>query len=197
MSGRSFGACGTPCRLAHASQREVVPVRDGLCLRDANKKHRHPLAEDERCWPVVPPLFAAVSRHAAFAARRASHSRCIDPVTGVAFPVRPSKPGCPSPPTGTDRVIDRSGRGSRVFFAGIPDPASQLPRFSASTLPGTRPCHRHWLFGCPVHVTECTIDCQGGTSAPLPDGGRLLPVLQPSWILHMPRRGGDKLCPYA
>jgi hypothetical protein len=29
------------------------------------------LAEDERCWPVVPPLFAAVSRHATFAARRA------------------------------------------------------------------------------------------------------------------------------
>jgi hypothetical protein len=46
-----------------------------------------PLAEDERCWPVVPPLFAAVSRHATLSARRASNSRCIGPVTGAAFPV--------------------------------------------------------------------------------------------------------------
>lgn len=35
-----------------------------------------------------------------------------------------------------------SGRGSRVLFAGDPDPASQHTRFSFSFLPGTCPCHR-------------------------------------------------------
>lgn len=48
----------------------------------------------------------------------------------------------PSPPTASG---EGSGRSSRVFFAGIPEPASQQPRFSVSTLPGTRPCHRQWL----------------------------------------------------
>lgn len=49
-----------------------------------------------------------------------------DPVTGVV----------PPPPTAPS---GGSGRSSEVFFAGVPGPALQRPRFSGPFPPGTRP----------------------------------------------------------
>ena len=54
-----------------------------------------------------------------------------------------------------------SGRGSRGFFAGVPDPASQQPRFSASFAPGTRPCHRQWTSSLALHPACGIAGCQG------------------------------------
>jgi hypothetical protein len=110
-----------------------------------------PSTGDERCWPVVPPLFAAFLRYATFAARRddvaghcgVAHRAMHRPCNGSRLS---RNPGYPSPPTA--HVTCGSGRSSRVLFAGIPDPASQLSRFSASTLPGTRPCRRQCDLGC-------------------------------------------------
>jgi hypothetical protein len=85
-----------------------------------------PSTGDERCWPVVPPLFATPSRCAAFAARRDDCpgrceerriARCIGPVTGAVFP---GAPGYPSPPTARRSVVRGAARGSCSLAFLIP-----------------------------------------------------------------------------
>lgn len=66
-----------------------------------------------------------------------------------------------SPPGGEVAPPPVSGRGSRGFFAGVPDPASQQPRFSASFAPGTRPCHRQWTSSLALHPACGIAGCQG------------------------------------
>ena len=113
------------------------------------------LTGDERCWargttPVCRDLAVGDlnARRAAWnppawwpAGYRAMHRLCNGSLS-------PGRTGCPSPPTWPG---GRWGRCSRVFFPGDPDPASQHPRFSASLLPGTRPCRRKWFFCCCLH----------------------------------------------
>lgn len=93
--------------------------------RSARKNTVIPSTGDERCWPVVPPLFAGTSRSAALAARRDGIdgrcgerriARCIGPVTGAV---------CPSP--GTRRrllhglsVVRGAARGSCSLAFRIP-----------------------------------------------------------------------------
>jgi len=130
------------------------PVGDDLLRAAGGKLPEHaktppsPLTGDERCGPVVPPLFAAALRPATSLHGDAlgagmwwstAGAQCIGPVTGACSPELrgPVAAYCTEIFT-----IRGSGRCSRVLFAGIPDPASQQSRFSASTLPGTRPCRR-------------------------------------------------------
>ncbi len=63
----------------------------------------------------------------------------------------------PTPSTRRKRAgFRRWGRGSEVFFAGVPGPASQLPRFSVPFPPGTRPHHRR------VHAVLLTMTLASG-----------------------------------
>lgn len=67
-----------------------------------------------------------------------------DPVTGV-FPPPPTTPS------------GGSGRSSEVFFAGVPGPALQLPRFSGPFPPGTHPRQGFILQLCPLRYQRGSV----------------------------------------
>jgi hypothetical protein len=125
--------------------------RGGRAGGPGNDKHRRPVIDRGRAvcgsWyhpDSSPPRGGRPRLHGDGGGRTRALARCIDAITGVAC----SGSEHPSPPTSRP-VADPppvSGRGSRGFFAGVPDPASQRPRFSASFPPGTRPCHRQWTI---------------------------------------------------
>lgn len=170
---REHGAGTSGKHPAPSRKRDGPSVASGMAIRGPERgrapdtqKHRHPpLTGDERCWPVVPPLFAATLRPATSLHGNTlgagmwwstADVRYIGSVTGASFPEirEPVAAYC-------TELIRGSGRCSRVLFAGIPDPASQQSRFSASTLPGSRPCRRSDSSVVFMQGTESFPACQG------------------------------------
>jgi hypothetical protein len=106
--------------------------RPGSARRKA-RKNRCPRTGDERCQARgTTPL---CSRRSAAASSRTARRRAM---RRLANGSRFALPGARRRLLGR-ATRDCSERSSEVFFAGVPGPASQRPRFSGPFAPGTRP----------------------------------------------------------
>ena len=121
---------------AEGHEKTAAPVRG----RAVSGSWYHPTLRPHRKRPPQP-------------ARR-DNARCGSSVTE---PIRPA--GRPPPPTEADGHHACSERSSKVFFAGIPGPASQRPRFSCPFPPVTRPRHGFGMQLC-VHPSSVRVTRQ-------------------------------------
>lgn len=140
---RRTGTDAVHVRLPGASTGDT-PKSGKRLWRGAQKNRRSPVG-DERC-PArgTTPLRG-------FLAEPALVCTAMDAMQRLNNGSRSARLDHPPPPTQWIERSSRSGRSSEVLSSGASGPASQQPRFSCPSPPGTCPHHRFaiWLLALP------------------------------------------------